>query len=64
MQKLLADLKAGNYNSVYLLHGEEPYFIDKISHFIEHHVLSEGEQAFNQMIMYGKDSSAQQVIDA
>lgn len=64
MQKIIADLKAGNYQPIYLLHGEEPYFIDKISQFIEHNILNEGEQAFNQMVFYGKDSDAQQIIDA
>lgn len=64
MQKILADLKAGNYDPIYLLHGEEPYFIDQVSSYIEHNILSEGEQSFNQMIMYGKETQSQQVIDA
>jgi len=64
MQKILADLKAGKIAPVYFLHGGEPYFIDKISDFIEEKLLNEGEKAFNQMVLYGKEIQAQQVIDA
>lgn len=53
--KLLEELKGGKYRPVYLLHGEEPYYIDIISDYIEEHALDEGGKAFNQMIMYGKD---------
>ena len=32
---ILRDIKAGNFQAVYLLHGEEPYFIDELSNAIE-----------------------------
>lgn len=64
MQKILADLKQGNYQPVYFLHGDEPYFIDQISNYIESKILQEHERAFNQMVLYGKDVKAEQVIDA
>ena len=53
--KILKDLKAKSYKPIYILSGEEAYYIDKISDFIAHNVLDEGEQAFNQHILYGKD---------
>ncbi|MEZ5045086.1 MAG: DNA polymerase III subunit delta [Saprospiraceae bacterium] len=62
-EQLLADLKKGNYQPVYLLHGTEPYFIDEITHFFEHQLLNESEKAFNQMILYGKDADFQAVVD-
>ncbi|MEI7490238.1 MAG: DNA polymerase III subunit delta [Bacteroidota bacterium] len=46
------------YYPVYLLSGEEPYFIDVVSDFIEENVLSEQEKEFNQTIVYGKDVDA------
>jgi DNA polymerase-3 subunit delta len=55
--QLLGDLKNQIYYPVYLLHGEESYFIDAVSDFIEQHVLSEQEKEFNQTIVYGKDSN-------
>ncbi len=55
--QLLGDLKNQIYYPVYLLHGEESYFIDAISDFIEQNVLNELEKEFNQTIVYGKDSN-------
>ena len=47
---------------LYILHGEEPYFIDKLSQLIEEHALTEEEKAFNAYILYGKDSDVSQVL--
>ncbi|MEI7726856.1 MAG: DNA polymerase III subunit delta [Bacteroidota bacterium] len=56
-ENLLSDLKNKIYHPVYLLHGEESYFIDAVSDYIEQHVLSDLEKEFNQTIAYGKDSN-------
>lgn len=53
--QILKELKNKVYRPVYLLHGEESYYIDTISDFIENNVLSESEKEFNQTILYGKD---------
>lgn len=53
--QIIADLKAGKYAPVYFLHGDESYYIDKISAYIQEHVLDESEKAFNQHVVYGKD---------
>lgn len=42
--------------------GEEPYYIDKLTEFIDDNVLSEEEKGFNQMTIYGKDSSIEEII--
>lgn len=52
-----------NYSPVYLLMGEEPYFIDRISDMLSACVLSEEEKAFNLTIVYGKDSSVGAVVN-
>ncbi len=52
---ILRDLKARNYKPVYFLCGEEPYYIDIISDYIEANVLDEGERSFNQTVLYGRD---------
>ncbi len=62
IDQLLNDLKNQIYSPVYLLHGEEPYFIDVISGFIEDNVLSDLEKEFNQTICYGKDSNVATLI--
>ena len=54
--QIIKDIKSKNYKPVYFLTGDEPYYIDQISDLIEDTVLDEGEKAFNQLIVYGKDT--------
>lgn len=42
--------------------GEEPYYIDKISEFIEANVLTEEERGFNQMVLYGRDVTVEDIV--
>ncbi|MEX8548633.1 MAG: DNA polymerase III subunit delta [Mucilaginibacter sp.] len=62
--ELLKDLKSRKLKPLYLLHGEEPYFIDEVSNYIEHELLSEAERGFNQTVFYGKDTDPMAVINA
>lgn len=43
--------------------GEEPYYIDKLSDFIETTVLTEEERGFNQMVLYGRDVSIDDIVE-
>ena len=54
-RKILDDLRKRKFKPVYFLQGEETYFIDVISDYIENHVLDEAEKGFNQVVLYGKD---------
>lgn len=56
-------LKAKDYMPVYVLHGEEPFFIDQITSYIEKNVLNEGEKAFNMSVLYGRDVDSKQILD-
>jgi len=60
--QILSDLKNQIYYPVYFLFGEEPYFIDEISDFIEYNVLNDEEKEFNQSVLYGKDTSIPTII--
>lgn len=62
IKKIVGDIKAGNLKPVYFLMGEEAYYIDKIAGFIEDNVLDEAEKGFNQMVMYGKDVSVDDIV--
>ena len=63
-KELIKQFKKGDIKPVYFLHGDEPYYMDKITKYIEENVLSESERAFNQMIFYGKESDHKSIIDA
>ena len=54
--QIISDLERGEYQNVYFLHGNESYFIDAISGYIEKNALSEGEKSFNQTIRHGLDT--------
>jgi DNA polymerase-3 subunit delta len=60
---IMRDLRAHKYLPVYVLMGENAYYIDKISDYIAENVLNENERDFNLSIVYGSDVSAAQVAD-
>jgi len=62
--KIIKDISGGNIKPIYFLMGEEPYYIDKLTEFIESNILSEDERAFNQQVLYGRDVSIEDVISA
>jgi DNA polymerase-3 subunit delta len=62
-EEIISDLKKRIFKPVYFLAGDEPYYIDVITDFIEEKVLSESEKAFNQLVLYGEDTTIQSIID-
>lgn len=62
--KIISDWKNKIFKPVYWLEGEEAYYIDKIVHYAEHHILSESEAGFNLTVFYGKDADWASVINS
>jgi DNA polymerase III subunit delta len=62
VKKIWSDLKAGKYAPVYFLQGEESFYIDLISNYIETNALSEAEKGFNQVVLYGKDVTMASIL--
>ncbi len=60
---IMRNLKAGTFSPIYILMGEESYYIDQISDYIQNHVLSPDQQAFDQTVVFGADVNAAQVAD-
>lgn len=60
--QIISDLRNKIYHPVYFLMGEEPYYIDAISDYIEENVLNDAEKGFNQTILYGRDSEIAQIV--
>src|SRR5690606_38258625 len=61
---ILADIKKRKFSPVYLLHGEEPYYIDLVSDALEHKVLDDSQKGFDQTVLYGKDTNIVNVVNA
>jgi DNA polymerase-3 subunit delta len=64
IRAIVSDIKDGNIKPIYFLMGDEPYYIDKISDFIEDTILDEAEKGFNQQVMYGRDATIEEIIGA
>ncbi|WP_348812575.1 DNA polymerase III subunit delta [Flavobacterium maritimum] len=60
--KIVNDIKSGTIKPIYFLMGEEPYYIDKLSEYIEQNILSEEEKGFNQTVLYGRDVTIEDIV--
>ena len=63
-ETIMRDLKARHFSPLYILMGDESYYIDKISDYIAEHVLRPKERDFNQTVVFGSDISASQIVDS
>ena len=61
-EEISRDIVNKQFAPVYVLMGEEPYFIDKIEELLVKNVLNDDERDFNQMIFYGNDSDPMTII--
>lgn len=60
--QITRDIKSGNIKPIYFFMGEEPYYIDKLTEYIEDNVLTDDEKGFNQMVLYGRDTSIEEIV--
>lgn len=60
---IMRDLKSGKYAPVYILMGDESYYIDRITDYIAENVLDPDDRDFNQTVVFGADTTAAQVAD-
>lgn len=61
-EKIVQDIRARKFAPIYLLMGEEGYFIDHLTDMLADNILDESERAFNQLVIYGKDVEDEGVI--
>ncbi len=62
VKQLIDNIRKGNIKPIYFLMGEEAYYIDRIADFIAKNVLTEEEKGFNQMTLYGKETTIEDII--
>ena len=62
-ESIMKDLKARKFAPVYVLMGDESFYIDKISDYLLENVLTPEERDFNQTVVFGAETSAAQVAD-
>lgn len=60
--KIINDIEARRFAPIYLLAGDEGYFIDAIAEKLANSILGEAERAFNQIVVYGQDSDTGKIV--
>lgn len=63
-KQILDSIKNKTYAPVYVLDGEEPYYLDKLMTIFEDQILSPAEKEFNMTVLYGRDTRWQEVVNA
>ncbi|MCR4965882.1 MAG: DNA polymerase III subunit delta [Bacteroidales bacterium] len=61
-EDLKKQIKQKQFKPVYILAGEEPYFIDRIAEAFENGVIEEENRNFNQIVMYGQETTGTEVV--
>ncbi len=59
---LIKNIKNKALLPIYFFHGPEPYYIDQVVNVLENDYLEEDEKAFNQTVVYGKDTTYQEIL--
>ena len=63
-ESIMRDLRDGKFAPVYMLTGDEPYFIDAIADYLEQHVVAPEARDFDQIVLYGRDIKADEHLMA
>lgn len=63
-KKILQTLEQRNYAPVYLIDGEEPFYLDMLTEYFEDKILQPAERDFNLIVLYGKDVEWADVVNA
>lgn len=63
-EEICRDIKARKFSPIYVLMGEEPFFMDRITELLLENVLEDSERDFNQLILYGADTDAAAILNA
>ena len=61
--QIIKDIQNKIYTPVYFFYGEEPFFTDQLTTYLESHILEEGVREFNQSVVYGRDVTPRDIID-
>ena len=63
-EEIVRQVRAGDFKSIYYLMGEEAYYIDRVSDYIVEKALSEDQRDFNLTILYGPQTTGEEVVNA
>ncbi|MCC5916096.1 MAG: DNA polymerase III subunit delta [Cryomorphaceae bacterium] len=62
--RIIKDIQQKKFKPLYVLSGEEPYYLDKIAEVIDKFAIDESQKDFNQVVLYGQEADAVKIIEA
>jgi len=62
-EQIINDIKNKIFFPIYFLYGEEPFYMDQLTAYIEQNALDESIKEFNQSVVYGRDVSPKDIMD-
>ena len=63
-EQIISDLHRKSYSPIYLLMGDEAYYIDQITDYIQNEILDESQKEFDMTVVYGKDTEMTTIVNA
>ena len=63
-RQIVRNITSGKLSPIYVLHGEEPFFITEIVQSLLDTVVDEGFKDFNETVLYGRDTNVDEVLAA
>ncbi|MBS1781695.1 MAG: DNA polymerase III subunit delta [Bacteroidetes bacterium] len=64
LKQLFQSIEKKQFAPFYIIDGEEPFYLDRITEYFENHILKPAERDFNLLVMYGKDTDWPDVVNA
>lgn len=61
-RQLIEDARAGVFNKIYLLMGDEPYYPELVCKAVIDNCIDESFRDFNQAVLYGSEVNAEEVV--
>jgi DNA polymerase III subunit delta len=63
-EQALKEIRQKKIQPLYFIHGDEPYYIEKIIDELEQVVVPEAEKGFNQFMLFGKDIEVGTILNS
>lgn len=63
-KKIIKSIEEKQYAPVYLIDGDEPFYLDMLTEYFEDKILRPEERDFNLIVLYGKDAEWSDVVNS
>ena len=61
-RQIIRNVRSGKFAPIYVLHGEESFFIEEISKALLECTVDEASKDFNETVLYGRDTDLNEIL--